>query len=224
MHQLKGVPVLRTEVRIAAVVVRVILLAVLLWGSLVAVLSALPRERSAEDFHARWDAGQITYLAYRTDWSTSEPMLDLRWSTGPLAWHHTQVPETWRELQGRLSSPIKVIAERRKSGEDDGRWLMAVWPFKMSDIGAGPLVPIAWFVTLLVMLGTDRHRLGNRWAWLWLFTLGQFGACFYLVFEPRPLWWGLEDRRPATGRIGGLQGLVFAFGAQLVIGLLFSIS
>src|SRR4051812_2596226 len=58
MHQLEQVPVLRTEVRIAAVVVRVILLAVLLWGSLVAVLSALPRERSAEEFHARWDAGQ----------------------------------------------------------------------------------------------------------------------------------------------------------------------
>jgi hypothetical protein len=61
------------------------------------------------------------------------------------------------------------------------------------------------------MLGTGRHRYANRWAWFWLFTVGQVGAVLYLILEPRPIWRPASRTAP-TGRspMGGGSGFLLS--------------
>ncbi|MFG1827745.1 hypothetical protein ACGFIJ_35160 [Microbispora bryophytorum] len=73
------------------------------------------------------------------------------------------------------------------------------------------------------MIGTDRPRLGNRWAWFWLFTVGEVGAMLFLLLEPRPLWRGLEPQNPVRNRMGGGGGCVLALCLSLVIPVLVAV-
>ncbi|GAA4587260.1 hypothetical protein GCM10023194_35660 [Planotetraspora phitsanulokensis] len=195
-----------------------ILLAVLLWGVLVTLAGAVPRERSAEEFWARLKAGDVTYVAEKRDYSTPETRVDLRWSTGPLTWYHSTDLYSRGQKDLRESGWTEVV--HRSPYEGTGRWLLSVWPLRVPDPGTGPVVQIAWCFALLIMLVTKRTRLANRWAWLWLFTIGQIGALLYLLLEPRPLWWGPEEREPMDPPIGGFVGFFLAVVISMVIGLI----
>ena len=222
MDLLQESRVIRRPDWIAGLCVRMILLAVLLWGVLVTLAGTVPRERSAEEFWARWNAGQVTYVAEKLDHSTPEPRADLRWSTGPLTWYHsTDLYSRYLRRDPPHYGWTEVV--HRRSYESGGRWVLSVWPLRVPDPGTGWVVQITWFAALIIMLRTKRHRLANRWAWLWLFTTGQVGALLYLVLEPRPLWWGLEDRKPAGRPIRGIVGFGLALCAGMVIGLLFDV-
>lgn len=71
------------------------------------------------------------------------------------------------------------------------------------------------------MLGTARPRLGNRWAWFWLFTVGKIGAIMFLFSEPRPLSYGVEPQKTAyRGRLGGGQGCVMALGLSFILSII----
>ncbi|GIG84625.1 hypothetical protein [Planotetraspora kaengkrachanensis] len=50
--------------------------------------------------------------------------------------------------------------------------------------------------------------------------MGQVGALLYLVLEPRPLWWGPEEREPMDPLIGGFVGFGLALCLMAVIGLI----
>jgi hypothetical protein len=189
------------------------LLVVLLWGALVSGLSLTPRERTLADFHAALRAGRVTYVIYRRD------PVDLRWSTGPLFWYHADQSETYtrrdllRDLDATVPRPEAVAAK--------SRWaFFSGWPFQVPVPGAAWLVSGAWIVTLLVMLGMGRPRLGNRWAWFWLFTIGEVGAMLFLLLEPRSLWNGLEPQEPVANPLSGGRGCALAVCLSVVIPVL----
>jgi hypothetical protein len=73
----------------------------------------------------------------------------------------------------------------------------------------------AWWATFLIMLASV-PRLGNRWAWFWLFTVGQIGAIVFLVLEPRPLWSVAGERPAPRGRLTGAQGCLVSIGLGLL--------
>jgi hypothetical protein len=81
----------------------------------------------------------------------------------------------------------------------------------------GWLVKVAWIATFVIMIGTARPRLGNRWAWFWLFTVGDIGAILFLFFEPRAVWRGLGPQGPASGRMAGGQGCLMAICLHFLI-------
>lgn len=86
------------------------------------------------------------------------------------------------------------------------------WPFGIPT-WFGYLVAGTWLIAFLTML-SSRPRYGNRWAWFWLFTIGQVGAPLYLILEPLPLWRAVRgeepvpitDENPGRERWSGLQG------------------
>ncbi|MEZ0074197.1 hypothetical protein [Planotetraspora sp. GP83] len=208
MHEEKLV--LRDGYRMAGLWVRVCLLVVLLWGGLVTVLSATSLERSAANFQAALRAGEVTYVIYENDGDCLE---DLRWSTSPLFWYH--VKEPWQltykknDLIHDLSTAGSDPVVRRISRRNEG--LFPDWPFHVPVPRVSWLVKIAWLAALVIMLGTARPRLGNRWAWFWLFTVGEIGAILFLFFEPHTIWRGLGPQgRSYVGRMGGGQGCVMA--------------
>lgn len=194
--------VLRDGVRVAGLWIRVCLLVVLLWGALVTVLAASPAERSAADFHAALEAGRVTYVIQEKD--------ALRWSAGPLFWYRTETAPP--DVTG-----VPVV--RRHSREDYG--IVPAWPFRVPVAHAEWVTGTAWVATLFVMLGTPRPRVGNRWAWFWLFTVGRIGAVLFLLFEPRAIWNGIGPQSNSlVGRFGGGQGCVTAFCVQVMISVL----
>ncbi|MEU6425030.1 hypothetical protein ABZ860_03970 [Microbispora sp. NPDC046973] len=209
---------MRLPYRIAGLWVRVVLLVVLLWGALVTVLSMTPRERTLADFHAALRAGQVTYVIY---YGTP---VDLRWSTGPLFWYHADrsangayTPRTLlSDLNATVPRPEARLAHRRQG-------FFSGWPFRVPFHGATWLVGGAWIAALLTMIGTGRPRLGNRWAWFWLFTAGEVGAMLFLLLEPRSLWRGLEPQDPVLNPMGGGRGCMLALCLGLVIPVLVAV-
>ncbi|MEV4455698.1 hypothetical protein [Microbispora sp. NPDC049633] len=207
---------MRLPYRIAGLWVRVVLLVVLLWGALVTVLSLTPRERTLADFHTALRAGQVTYVIYR-----GEPV-DLRWSTGPLFWYHADQSEAhtrshlFRDLDAAVPRPEAVPAQSRQG-------FFSGWPFHVPVRGAAWPVGVAWVAALLVMLGMERPRLGSRWAWFWLFTVGEAGAMLFLLLEPRSLWHGVEPQEPVPNPLSGGRGCALAVCLSVVIPVLVAV-
>ncbi|GII33816.1 hypothetical protein [Planotetraspora mira] len=209
--------VMRGPYRIVGLWVRVVLLVVLLWGALLTVLSANPRERSATDFQAALRAGQITYVIYE---ASDDHLRGLRWSSGPLFWYQAKEPSTLTYMRRDLMDDLSAVAPRpvvRWGSSDDGEGLFPDWPFQVPVPHVGWLVKVAWIATFVIMIGTARPRLGNRWAWFWLFTVGDIGAILFLFFEPRAVWRGLGPQGPASGRMAGGQGCLMAICLQFLI-------
>ncbi|WP_432929360.1 hypothetical protein ACQPZZ_04905 [Microbispora sp. CA-135349] len=209
---------MRLPYRLAGLWLRVLLLVVLLWGALVSVLSAIPRDRTLADFHTALRAGQVTYVIY-----AGTPM-DLRWSTGPLFWHRVErgpdMAYTPRELMRDLDATVPRPEARLM--QPRGAYFSG-WPFHVPVRGAAWPVGGAWIAALFIMLGTARPRVGNRWAWFWLFTVGEVGAMLFLLLEPRSLWRGLEPQEPALNPMGGGRGCVLALCLSLLAPVLASI-
>ncbi|GAA1284491.1 hypothetical protein Psi02_33530 [Planotetraspora silvatica] len=209
-------PVTRQVDRLTAVFVRVVLLVVLLWGTLLAFFAALPQERSAAEFHAKLYAGQVSAVIYRH----VDHDVDLRWSTSPFTWYHSVDPNLKHGLTNLVrpggTYPYVVGAKSLTHP----RWLAAMWTLRVPD-SFGWLVMLAWIISFVMMLRTKVHRVGNRWAWFWLFTFGQIGAVLYLLLEPRSLWWGVEPQEPPANPLGGVRGIILSFCVAATIAVSF---
>ncbi|MCW2880525.1 MAG: hypothetical protein JWQ95_4625 [Sphaerisporangium sp.] len=212
----------RDPYRVAGLWARVALLVVLLWGGLVTALSMNPPNHPVEDFRAALRAGEVTYVLE----SGTGRLDDLRWSSGPLLWYRAEVltyhtgksyKDYDRNTFGRdLDAARRYPIVRPAPSRHGGNGLFPDWPFRVPVPHADWLVPAAWIATLLIMLSTARPRLGNRWAWFWLFTVGQVGAILYLMLEPRPVWRGLDPQVSGSSWMGGGQGCL----ASIALGVL----
>ncbi|WP_203884269.1 hypothetical protein [Planotetraspora kaengkrachanensis] len=203
-----------------------ILLVVLLWGGLLTVLSANPRDRSAADFQAALRAGQVTYVIYEHGGEDGD-VRGLRWSTGSLFWYRVKgLTEPTRRRPDLMIDPGTTASRpvvRWVSSKDARFGPFPNWPFKVPVPSVDWLVKVAWIAAFVIMIGTARPRLGSRWAWFWLFTIGEIGAILFLFFEPRALWRGLGPQEPAPRRMSGRYGCLAAIGLNwLVLALFYS--
>jgi hypothetical protein len=206
---------------------RVVLLLVLAAGAATAMASVRPAERPEADLTADLAAGQVTYLDYeRSDHR-------VRWMTGWWRWRTTALA-SWIDngempsagdaqsdaalawLHRQIDASGHPVPVRLRVGPEPSWWPMkVVWePLQSATVAA-------WVGTFLIMLGRADHRYANRWAWFWLFTVGQVGVLLYLMMEPRPIWrprsWlPRTDRAPARGWTGLLWAIVLSVAAGVV--------
>lgn len=191
---------------IAGVAARVVLLGALLWGALTVTLSLAPSARTLAEFRSALAAGRVSTVVYQEGGGTVEAAEGggrqgtatrevgaLKWSEGPLIWHGITPPVldgsrlyTVERLWEEASALPPGMIVREPLGAD-GRRFFPDWPFRKYGQGEFRWIGMAWVLTFLIMIGS-RPRLGNRWAWLWMFTLGKVGAILFLLLEPRPLW------------------------------------
>ncbi|MEV0970936.1 hypothetical protein [Microtetraspora glauca] len=221
MHSYRESPVMREPYRIVGLWVRVLLLVILLWGTLVTVLSAAPRTRDVADFRADLRAGRVTYVIYESGHGDVRAM---RWSNSPLFWYSMEDP--WgQDVDGtytvaRLTADLDASEARpvlrQARLRDNGVPAYPDWPFAVPVPYVSWTVKAAWIAAFVIMLGTARPRLGNRWAWFWLFTVGQIGAVMYLCSEPRSLWRGLGPQAPPPSPLGGGRGCALAVCFQFL--------
>ncbi|WP_066363990.1 hypothetical protein [Herbidospora mongoliensis] len=196
---------------------RIALLLVLLYGALVVSATSRPSARTFGQFRAALTAGEVDRVTWRGD---SGGIWQLHWSESPLIWHEAPPeklagdggPYTPERLDADLDrSRIRPLAEHldnRNSGS-----ILPEWPFWFPGVGFLPWLAAAWVIAFVVMVGS-RPRLGNRWAWFWLFTVGEIGALLFLVLEPRPLWKGpgpgAAESKPISGHTGCLYSILLA--------------
>ncbi|MDP9848026.1 hypothetical protein [Streptosporangium lutulentum] len=192
------------------------LLVVLLWGALITVLSLNPVPRTQAEFRAAADAGRITVVEFREQ---EGDLSYLRWTEGPLVWRWISprplsgdsATYTTEDLRRELGDDsVRVTGIRNDSGDFPPRW-----PFEVPALAGVNWVAVAGVLTFLIMLGST-PRLGNRWAWFWLFTVGQVGAILFLLLEPRPL--GFRPGAPSTpsSRLSGGFGFLTAIGVSMI--------
>ncbi|HUR05380.1 MAG TPA: hypothetical protein VM347_22760 [Nonomuraea sp.] len=86
------------------------------------------------------------------------------------------------------------------------------------SVRGGWWIAASWVLVILTMLFAP-PRLANRWAWFWLFTVGQVGAILYLVLEPRPLWQGPGEGLTRDKRVNGGSGCAYSIILAIVSGL-----
>ncbi|MBS2965959.1 hypothetical protein KGA66_23135 [Actinocrinis puniceicyclus] len=130
--------------------------------------------------------------------------------------------------RGQLVGELTAVA--RRSGHTVS--VTDVTSYRVLLLNAGqltlgaPLGTIAvalWIVLFARMLLTREHRYANRWAWFWLFTVGQIGALLYVWSEPEPLLMPLGRSRarvqadqPITGGTGCLLSIASTFLVSVV--------
>jgi hypothetical protein len=217
--------VVREPFRTLGLWVRIALLVVLIWGAFVTALSLYPQDGPIQNFRNSLRTGNVAYVIYETD---GQHLQDLRWSSGPLFWYQV---DFWHETErsdvdyekADLIKELKAASAhpvvRQASHSSNGQGLFPDWPFQVPVPHLSWLVKLAWIAAFVFMLGTARPRLGNRWAWFWLFTVGQVGAIAFLMSEPRAVWRGIEAQPPTSSRMGGGQGCVVAIGLGVISAL-----
>jgi hypothetical protein len=175
---------------VLASAVRGLAFGVLLVGLSSVVLSFDPLRRSTDDLVADIASGQVTYVEYRPGFD------EIRWSTGYWEWRETSPPHDFSNDPG-VTREQQVMRWLKAQDAGSDRPLIVhtartqqsrFWPGHVRWQPMQVLVTVAWLGTFLVMLATSGHRYANRWAWFWLFTVGQVGVLLYLLFEPRPIW------------------------------------
>lgn len=205
---------------------RLLLLLVLVAGAVTVAASARPAERLESDLNADLTAGRVTYL----DYDPSDHRV--RWVNGWWRWSATTlvskesderppVVDPKRDaalewLDGQVDASGHLVPIRVRAGYEP-RW----WPAEIVWDPLQAATMIAWFGTFLIMLGSASHRYANRWAWFWLFTIGQAGVLLYLIMEPQPLWrprsWPPHTgRAPARGGAGLMAAILLSLTVSLV--------
>ncbi|MFF0573134.1 hypothetical protein [Streptosporangium saharense] len=146
----------------------------------------------------------------------------LTWAEGPLVWHRI-IPGPIRDGKdvytfARLSADTAPSGVRvtEEITANQTLWY-AAWPFEIPSLLGMWWIGAAWVLTLLIMLGSTPW-LANRWAWFWLFGVGQLGAIAFLILEPRPLWYRYDRRPRQRGRIWGGLGCLMSVATSLVAG------
>ncbi|WP_371782034.1 hypothetical protein [Streptosporangium subroseum] len=193
------------------------LLVVLLWGALVTVLSLNPVPRTQEEFRAAAAAGRITAVEFREQ---NGDLSYVRWTEGPLVWRWIS-PRPLTEGSGvytgtdlRRDLDDDSVRTTRVESHTGGGMFLPDWPFEVPGPTAG-WVAVAWVLTILIMIGST-PRLGNRWAWFWMFGVGQVGAILFLLLEPRPLWFRAGRRPAPRERLEGGFGFLTAIGVGMI--------
>lgn len=172
--------------------VRGIALLILLAGFISVATSAQPRNADYTEFASALDRGAVALVVIDESPSSEQSVWTATWSTGPYQWRHGPVTAdhvTAAQFTGRMSD--RGVRVKEDDGDDDT--FLIRWPFQDSS-GFGVLLGLTWLATFVVML-SSRPRWGNRWAWFWMFVIGQIGILIYLLIEPRPLW------RPRPGNV-----------------------
>ncbi|MFF4415901.1 hypothetical protein ACFYY8_25510 [Streptosporangium sp. NPDC001559] len=214
---------------LAGTVVRVVLLLILLFGALLVVAAAVPTGRTITDFRAALKADRVTVVVYQASQpGTASPdssdssgvVYGLKWAEGPLVWHRIdQGPVldgkgayTFDRFGADIGdSGARLVQESVRQPS----WWYATWPFEIPPTLGMWWVGAAWVATLMIMLGST-PRLGNRWAWFWLFGVGQIGAFAFLLLEPRPLWHRYGRPPPERGRMRGGTGCLVSIVTSVV--------
>jgi hypothetical protein len=205
---------------------RLLVLLVLLAGAASVLVGLNPAQRQEQDLVADLAAGRVTYLEYQPGFG------EVRWATGWWRWYKEvpAPPEVVENPAGDLPPRTRALQRLQQQVDASGHPVVVdvsddarptFWP---SRIAWGPLqllTTVAWVGTFLFMLGGPRHRYANRWAWFWLFTIGQAGVLLYLVLEPRPVWhpssWPAPPgRKPIGGGSGFVYGILLAIALSLV--------
>ncbi|HEY2672034.1 MAG TPA: hypothetical protein VGJ07_16905 [Rugosimonospora sp.] len=199
-------------IRLGAIVVLVL-------AALSVIGAVFPASRSAGDLTADLAAGRVSYIEF---WPASH---EVRWVDDWVRWRQAVVdapgaavpgqPVPGREedwVRGQIDAsghPVGLV-ERDSNENGSELWLFkATWgPLRAAAIGV-------WLLTLLHMLFRRGHRAANRWAWFWMFTIGQSGVLLYLLREPVPL--GRRELRP-TGATPTKGGMGFAHAVLLAVG------
>ncbi|WP_433369767.1 hypothetical protein [Streptosporangium sp. CA-115845] len=203
--------------RILGLTVRTVLLLVLLFGVLVTVLSLTPLTATRAELRAAGAVDRLSLIEYDEQ---AGAIHRIRWAQGPLIWCEIG-PETLlagpaaytrADLRGDLGRSQVRMTEL----DDSDEWkFIPFWAREVPTSVGGVWVVGAWLLTFLIMLGST-PRLGNRWAWLWIFTVGQAGAMLFLLLEPRPLWFEAGRRPAPRERLGGVRGFLLAIGVGLL--------
>jgi hypothetical protein len=201
--------------------VRAIAIVVLLLAAATVLLSLSPAWASADAFTGDLAAGRVDYVEYDQQSRT------IYWITDQFRWHAADVPaplvpggsdghqtsgqeQAWIEQQLAVSGHPVAVAYVDNNGPRE--WIARVpWaPLRYATIAV-------WLLTLVHMLAAGGHRVANRWAWFWMFTIGQVGALLYLLREP--VWRAeLPDTQPAP--IRGGAGFLYAVLYTFVVGAL----
>ncbi|WP_285777736.1 hypothetical protein [Microtetraspora sp. NBRC 13810] len=195
--------------------VRVLLLAVLAWGVLVTGASSVPFSRTVEQFRGAVVAGQVDRVSY--DVGDSGEVVALVWSQSPLTWYQVEgwvADSVGTYTEARLRADLDRVPARpsvvREARRGDFGGILPDWPFRYPGGSSLWWIAAAWVAAFVLMLGST-PRLANRWAWFWMFTVGQVGALLFLVLEPRPLWRGPGEGVTRANRVDGSRGCGYAF-------------
>ncbi|WP_440070617.1 hypothetical protein [Streptosporangium sp. OZ121] len=209
--------------RIVGITIRSVLLLCLTFGVLVFTLSITPLQGTRAELRAAAAADRVSFVehdGYDGGDGQNGAISRVLWAQGPLLWREfrPQPPAegspayVWAELRKDLGQSRARVVERDHSG---GTGWIPAWVADMPGPVGGPWLMGGWILAFLIMLGST-PRLGNRWAWLWLFTVGQTGALLFLLLEPRPLWFAAGRRPAPRERLSGGWGFLTAIGLGLL--------
>jgi hypothetical protein len=215
------------------VALRLGLLAVLVVAAVAALPSARPQPSTTAQFLNDLRSGQVSAVRYASS------SVEVRWSDGWRNWYRASLEDPLPSLPSSpdgstatsqygtaqiwLDNALGATGHHRLdyeviSGSDRLSWARQV-PWHGLSAAAGG----AALAAFLLMLSRRDHRLGNRWAWLWVMgTTTGLGVLLYLVLEPSPLWWRRSGRRPMPARpafLGGV-GLLIAVALKPAIAVL----
>lgn len=177
---------------------------------------------------------------------TSATGVEVLWQTGLLTWSEAWYQPTTGNTApngtatggASASARDQLVEELTEAAAQSGRSLKVsdvtdhnVLLLNARELGAAtPLGAIAialWIVLFGHMLLTREHRYANRWAWFWLFTVGQIGALLYLWSEPESLLRPLRrtsgrvrEQHPITGGVGFLFSIAWMLVVDIVVVLL----
>ncbi|GAA3588777.1 hypothetical protein GCM10022419_083930 [Nonomuraea rosea] len=193
----------------AGFVVRLVLLLLLLAGLVIVSARFSPSSRTLGQFRGAVLAGEVDRVTYQA--RESGELVSLTWSESPLAWRQVEAGGI-ADSEGAYTT-ARLMADARRTfvppslvrepvGESSGDGLFPDWPF---DASGGWWIAASWLLAFFAMLFST-PRLANRWAWFWLFTVGQIGAVLYLMLEPRPLWRGPGEGGSRAKRVDGVRG------------------
>ncbi len=204
-------------------IARTLALTLLLAGGLAAITSAMPRTADAAAFSTALERGEVVTVELPNSSGNASGAwtIDGRWATGPFEWHRGPLGAATTE--GDLRALLSAHDVDVSRADDDS---LISWPFEIPT-WLGGVVAATWLATFVAMLASAPVY-GNRWAWFWLFTIGQVGALAYLVLEPVPLHRALapsapEPIEPARERWTGPQGCLASPLVAIAAGIVASV-
>jgi len=85
------------------------------------------------------------------------------------------------------AGPRGITVNSYPSHETPGLHVNTSFMYLVAPTALAVITGFLWIATFLGMLFTRDHPYANRWAWLWLFTVGGVGPMLMLWMEPTPL-------------------------------------
>ncbi|WP_336791472.1 hypothetical protein [Gordonia malaquae] len=214
--------------RTALLVARWAALLVVTTGFVSAAAAFQPKAADHDQFARDVDRGAVDIVLI--DSAESDALISaVTWSTGPFHWR-----------TGPAAAVSVEVGEFKQRMHDKGVEVdiardapkLISWPSRAPGWVVSVLA-LVWLVTFLAMVSST-PRWANRWAWFWMFFVGQIGVLIYLLVEPEPLWRRaagpgevemspVEDDLPELvpdSRIRGGMGFIFAGAMGIAAGLL----